>query len=292
MEPSPSQQNFHQKGTISNGQYGIHSKTRRINTVISSRQWIKCLIQKVLHFWSIRLDSPQWAQYRSQKFTQTPPALQRVQPVLAATQTEKKEQTLCHERYFWQRRERLPLLHLSLWSQAQDQKSVWALIWEEENITHDEVNPAKGSFPFGPPSPLFVSIIFFRNQFRTQTAEAKQQDGIYLPYCPPAQPLGWFYHIIANLNRLQCSANHTLHANEKTVLPQEWSLLRYGVRRSWLLSSEQIQVAQREVHRFRENSRNIIPGFGKLLALTLLPSNRHLQIQEANRELAAARFVL
>lgn len=144
----------------------------------------------------------------------------------------------------------------------------------------------------GPPSPLFVRIIFFGNPFRTQTAEAKQGDGIYLPYCRPAQPLGWFYHIIANLNSVQCSANHTLHANEKTVLPQEWSLLRYGVRRSWLLSSEQIRVVQREVYRFRESRRNIIPGSGKLLALTLLPSRRHLQIQKANRELAAARFAL
>lgn len=248
----------------------------------------------MLHFWSMRLDSPQWAQCRSQKFTQTPPALLRVQPVLAATQTEKKEQTLCHERYFWQRRERFPLLHLSLWSQAQDQKSVWALIWEEENITHDEVNPAKGCFPKQQSvlvlPLLFLSVLFFSGT-NSGLSRSKTTNGIYLPYCPLAQPLGWFYHIIANLNRVQCSANHTLHANEKTVLPQEWSLLRYGMRRSWLLSSEQIQVAQREVHRFRESSRNIIPGFGKLLALTLLPSNRHLQIQEANRELAAAKFV-
>lgn len=37
----------------------------------------------------------------------------------------------------------------------------------------------------GPPSPLSVKTFFFRNPFRTQTAEAKQQDGISLPYTPP-----------------------------------------------------------------------------------------------------------
>lgn len=76
------------------------------------------------------------------------------------------------------------------------------------------------------------------------------------------------------------------------LLPQEWSLLRYGVRGSWLLSSEQTQVVQWEVHRLRESRKRITPAFAKLLALTLLPSRRHFQIQEANRELAAGRFVL
>lgn len=110
----------------------------------------------------------------------------------------------------------------------------------------------------------------------------------------PTPPYHWhdFYHITANLNSVQCSANHNLHANVKTALPQEWSLLRYGARRSWLLSSEQAQVVQQEVHRFRESGGSITPAFAKLLALTLLPSRRHFQIQEANRDLAERRFVL
>lgn len=62
-----------------------------------------------------------------------------------------------------------------------------------------------------------------------------------------------------NSQSKQCSANHTWHANVKTVLPQEWSLFRYGVSRSWLLSSKQTQVVQQEIHRFR--------GTGGLLLL-------------------------
>lgn len=94
-----------------------------------------------------------------------------------------------------------------------------------------------------------------------------------------------------NSQSKQCSANHTWHANVKTVLPQEWSLFRYGVSRSWLLSSKQTQVVQQEIQRFRGNRRTISPVF-RNLALTLLPRTRHFQMQEANRKLAAGRFVL
>jgi len=52
------------------------------------------------------------------------------------------------------------------------------------------------------------------------------------------------------------------------------------------------QAVQREVHRFRESRRSIIPAFARLTAFTLLPSRRHFQVQKANRELAARRFVL
>ena len=80
------------------------------------------------------------------------------------------------------------------------------------------------------------SSLDFQNPFRTQTAEVKQWDGVRwdFPLVPPHPTTAeWFYHIIANLNSVRCSANHTLHANVKTVLPQEWSLLRYGAGRSW-----------------------------------------------------------
>lgn len=95
-----------------------------------------------------------------------------------------------------------------------------------------------------------------------------------------------------NSQSKQCSANHTLHANMKTVLPQEWSLFRYGVSRSWLplfwadpsgaARNPQIQGEQEEY----------LSCFLPLLALTLLPRSRHFQMQEANRKLAAGRFVL
>lgn len=47
-----------------------------------------------------------------------------------------------------------------------------------------------------------------------------------------------------------------------------------------------------EFHLLRESRRSITPAFAKLLALSLLPSRRHFQIQETNRELAAGRFDL
>lgn len=45
-----------------------------------------------------------------------------------------------------------------------------------------------------------------------------------------------------------------------------------------MLSSEQPQVVQHEVHQFRESRSHITPGFARLLALAFLLSRRHFQI--------------
>lgn len=71
-----------------------------------------------------------------------------------------------------------------------------------------------------------------------------------------------------------------------TVLPQEWSLFGYGVTRRWFLSSEQTQVVQQEIHRFRESRRSISLGFYQL-ALTLLPRSRHFQMQGSPQEVSS-----
>lgn len=117
------------------------------------------------------------------------------------------------------------------------------------------------------------------------------------------------YNIIANLNSVPREAVYTLHANGKTALPQEWSLLRLEVRRNCMLSSEQPQEVQQDVHQLRESRsgitaaaqwasqlcqftrRGIASASVRTLALTLLPKRRHFQMQEANMKLAVGRFV-
>lgn len=145
----------------------------------------------------------------------------------------------------------------------------------------------------GPLSPVSVTnsffsfLFFFRNPFRTQTPKAKQQDRISLLYSPTLTE--WFYHIIANLNSavqiILCMQiwRQCYHRNE-VCLGMGWA-------EAGCLSSEQTQVVQQEIHRFRESRRSISLVFCHL-ALTLLPRSRHFQMQEANRKLAAGRFVL